>query len=72
MPMGESAEKNASENPMTIAALLLRNFGKRSAVQKVRESTSVSWRSVKKDHASRAKDIPKNGKEARNELMQST
>jgi hypothetical protein len=69
MPIGESAEMNASENPMTIAALLLRNFGKKIAVQKPRESTSVSGRSVKKDQASRAKDIPKNGKDVRNELM---
>ena len=60
--MGESAEMNASENPMAMAALLLRNFRNKSAVQKARESTSVSWRSVKKDQASNAKDIPKNGK----------
>lgn len=69
MPMGENAEMNASEDSMTVAVLLLRNIGNKSAVQKARESTSVSWRSVKKDQDRRAKDIPMNGNDVRNELM---
>ena len=46
MPIGESAEMNAIEKPINIATLLLRNFEKKSAVQKARESTRVSWRKV--------------------------